>query len=47
LTDRIALFLAFCVIAIFLADYLLFGGTLPLTLGRHFVDLLGYLAFWR
>jgi len=47
MTDKIALFLAFAIVAIFVGDALFFSGTLPLTLGRHFVDLLNLVAFWR
>lgn len=47
MTNQIAIALAAVVIAIFAADIMFFGGTMPLFLGKHFVALIEYLSFWR
>ncbi|MCI2398812.1 hypothetical protein [Aliiroseovarius subalbicans] len=47
MTNKIAIVLALIIIAVFLADRVLFGGGLPVFLGRKIVDLSEYIAFWR
>ncbi len=47
MTNKIALGLALFILALFAADYLLFGANLPVFLGRKFADLIEYVAFWR
>lgn len=47
MTNQIALALALIVIALFVIDAALFGGNLPISLGKRFAGLIEYLSFWR
>ncbi len=47
MTNRIALFLALAVIAVFAVDAYAFGGNLPVFLGRKGLEFLEWIAFWR
>jgi hypothetical protein len=47
MTDRIALWLAALVIAVFAADALWFHWDLPVFLGRELARTSEWIAFWR
>lgn len=47
MTNKIAIGLALVIVALFAADALAFGGTLPVVLGRRLVQFITWLAFWR
>ena len=47
MTNRLAIFLALIVICVIAADLLYFGWDLHIFLGRKFMELIEYLAFWR
>lgn len=47
MTNTIAIGLGLFILAGFAADYLFFGGTLPVFLGQKIVELTEYIAFWR
>ncbi len=47
MTNKIAFYLAALILAVFIADQIWFGGTLPVFLGKKLVDLSEYIAFWR
>jgi len=47
MTDRIAIWLALIVIAVFAVDAFAFDGQLPVFLGKKMADLLEWIAFWR
>lgn len=47
MTNTIALWLGGLILAILAADLAYFGWNLPVMLGREFVVLLDWLAFWR
>lgn len=46
-TNKIALGLGLIILAVFAADYFLFGGALPVFLAKKFINLTEYIAFWR
>ncbi len=47
MTNQLAIAIGLVIVAIFGIDWLLFGGHLPLFLGRTFVEFVEYLSFWR
>jgi len=47
MTNRIALTLALIILAIFSADFLVFGWDLHIFLGKKLSEFSEYLAFWR
>jgi hypothetical protein len=47
MTNRIAIGLGITILAGLTVDYLLFGGGVPVFLGRRLVDVLEFIAFWR
>ena len=47
MTNKIAIGLALVIAAVFAADALAFGGSLPVVLGKKLSDFIIWLAFWR
>ncbi len=47
MTNQIALILGLLILALFLADALVFHWGLPVFLGKEFAALIEYLSFWR
>ncbi len=47
MTNRIAIGLALAIVAVFAVDALVFGGGLPVFLGRKGLELIEWIAFWR
>lgn len=47
MTNKIALFLAIAIIALFAIDAYAWGGHMPLFLGKKMIEFLDWLAFWR
>ena len=47
MTNRIALFLAFFLIAAIVADVYLYGTEHLVFLGKKFFELIEWIAFWR
>ncbi|WP_199709336.1 hypothetical protein [Rhodophyticola porphyridii] len=47
MTNTLALWLAAIIIAVFAADFLIFGWDLHLILGELLLRLLDWMAFWR
>ncbi len=47
MTNRIAIGLGFTIVAGLAIDYFMFGGGVPVFLGRRLVDVLEFIAFWR
>ena len=47
MTNTIAFWLAFLIVAVFLADQLYFDWDLHILLGRQLLRLLEWVAFWR
>ena len=47
MTNKIALGLALIILGVFAADQIWFGGVLPVFLGKKFLILSEYIAFWR
>lgn len=47
MTNRIAIGLGLCILALFLADRLFLHMDLHILAGRRLLDLTEYLAFWR
>jgi hypothetical protein len=47
MTNRIAIGLGITILTGLAIDYFLFGGDVPVFLGRRLVDVLEFIAFWR
>lgn len=47
MTNTTALWIGGAIIALFLADAFVLGWELPTVLGRLFLDVIDWLAFWR
>lgn len=47
MTNQVAVVLGCLILALFLADALLFHWGLPVLLGRKMVEVIEYLSFWR
>ena len=47
MTTRIAIWLALALVAVFVVDAYVFGGSLPVFLGRKGLELIEWIAFWR
>ena len=47
MTNQIAATIALLILAVFLADALVFHWGLPVILGRQMVWIIEYLSFWR
>ena len=47
MTNKIAIGLALVILGTFAADQIWFGGTMPVFLGKKFLALSEYIAFWR
>ena len=47
MTNKIAIGLALLILGFFAADQIWFGGEMPVYLGKKFMTLTEYLAFWR
>ncbi len=47
MTNRIAVVLAALIVAFFVTDYFWLGLDAPVFLGRKFIELIDFLAFWR
>jgi hypothetical protein len=47
MTNKLALFFAVIIIAIFVADHYYFHWDLHISLGKRLVQLSEYIAFWR
>lgn len=47
MTNKLALFFGFVIVAIFLADHYLFEWGLPVILGKKLAEFTEYIAFWR
>ena len=47
MTDKIALWLAVVVVALFAVDVLFHGGATTVFLGKELMRLSEYIAFWR
>lgn len=47
MTNKISIYLAALILGVFVADRIWFGGTLPVFLGKKFITLSDYIAFWR
>jgi len=46
-TNKIAIGLALVILGVFVADQIWFGGEMPVFLGKKFLTLSEYIAFWR
>lgn len=47
MTNRIAITIALLILALFLADALVFHWGLPVLIGKQMVRIVEYLRFWR
>ncbi|WP_155326440.1 hypothetical protein [Alkalilacustris brevis] len=47
MNNPIAIGIVLAIAGLFAADLLVFGGDIHIFLGRRFVDLIEFLAFWR
>ncbi len=47
MTNRLAIALALLILCFFIVDYFVYDLTNSVFLGRKFVELVDYVAFWR
>ncbi len=47
MTNRVAIWLALVIAAVYAADRIWLHWDLPILIGRYLVGLIDYLAFWR
>lgn len=47
MTNKVALILAFILVAVFAVDWVIFGGAMSLFLGKKILVLITWIAFWR
>ncbi len=47
MTNKLAIILALLILGFFAADQIWFGGEMPVFLGKKFLTLSEYIAFWR
>jgi len=47
MTSKIALWLGGIIVALFVLDFAVYGGANSVFLGRRWLELLEYIAFWR